>query len=234
MLDLLIGGDVMNIIKIVLAIFVVITILTLMAEYEFMRWVFGIPLFIVLVFSGLYSYGQINRYYSASGGIHGKLTDLIDPNRTYTTLKKDDLTINFKNLNLTKNEHGIYQLSKDETLVLEFNTGDVYEAYINGYPCQITKLSIGDDDSKFIYKFSYIFANYDDNGDLEIIADDTIQIEFTFYKSHTNVKIKTNCSDEIVGLWNSYFNKNNFEIELKKVENLQRNLLAINANEGEL
>ena len=69
---------------------------------------------------------------------------------------------------------------------------------------------------------------------LEIIADDTIQIEFTFYKSHTNVKIKTNSSDEIVGLWNSYFNKNNFEIELKKVENLQRNLLARSANEGEL
>lgn len=223
MLDLLIGGDAMNIIKLLIAVFVVITILTLMAEYEFMRYMFGIPLIIVLVISGVFSYGQINKYYSASGGIHGKLTDLIDPNKTYTTLEKNDLKINFKNFNLTKNEKGVYQLSKDEALVLEIDSGDYYEAYINNYPCEITKLSIGDDDSKFVYKFSYLFANYDDDGELEIIADDTIQIEFTFYRTHTNVKIKSNCSDEIVGLWNSYFNKNNFEIELKKVGTINRN-----------
>ena len=119
----------------------------------------------------------------------------------------------------------------DEELILKIGSGDYYAAYINNYPCEITKLSIGDDDSKFVYKFSYLFANYDDEGDLEIISDDTIQIEFTFYKTHTNVKIKTNCSDEIVGLWNSYFNKNNFEIELKKVENLNKNLLTY---EGEI
>ena len=225
MLDLLIGGNAMNLIKILIVVFLVITIFTLMAEYEFMRWVFGIPIFLVLVFSGLYSYGEVNRYYSSKGGIYGQLTDLIDPNRTYTTLKKDDLTINFKNLNLTKDEKGVYQLSKDESLILDFANGDYYVAYINGYPCEIIKLSLGDDDSKFIYKFSYLFANYDDYGDLDIIADDTIQIEFTFYKTHTNVRLKTNCSDEIVGLWNSYFNKNNFEIELKKVGNIHKNLL---------
>lgn len=231
MLDFLIGGDAMNLIKILIVVFLVITIFTLMAEYEFMRWVFGIPIFLVLVISGIFSYGQVNKYYSATGGIHGKLTDLIDPNKTYTKVEKDNLTINFKNFNLTKDEKGVYQLSKDEELILKIGSGDYYAAYINNYPCEITKLSIGDDDSKFVYKFSYLFANYDDEGDLEIIADDTIQIEFTFYKTHTNVKIKTNCSDEIVGLWNSYFNKNNFEIELKKVENLNKNLLTY---EGEI
>lgn len=226
MLDLLIGGDAMNLIIILIVVFLVITVFTLMAEYEFMRWVFGIPIFLVLVISGIFSYGQVNKYYSASGGIHGKLTDLIDPNKTYTKVEKDNLKINFKNFNLTKDEKGVYGLSKDEELVLKINNSDYYAAYINNYPCEITKFSIGDDDSKFVYKFSYLFANYDDEGDLEIIADDTIQIEFTFYKTHTNVKIKTNCSDEIVRLWNSYFNKNNFEIELKKVENLDKNLLT--------
>ena len=82
MLDLLIGGDAMNLIIILIVVFLVITIFTLMAEYEFMRWVFGIPIFLVLVISGIFSYGQVNKYYSATGGIHGKLTDLIDPIKT--------------------------------------------------------------------------------------------------------------------------------------------------------
>ena len=97
MFDFLIGSDSMQLIKILIAVFVLITMLTLMAEYEFMRWVFGIPLVLVFIISGIFSYGQINKYYSATGGIYGKLTDLIDPNKTYTKIEKDNLKIDFKN-----------------------------------------------------------------------------------------------------------------------------------------
>ena len=216
MLDFLFGSNVMMIISVVVIAFLLITFLTLMAEHEFLRWLFGIPLFIALVFSAVYSYGRIDNYYSSKGGVIGSLTALIDVNKTH--INKDDdnkLTYSFKNFQMQKNDKGYYEVEKSEDAEI-LDKNETYLAYVNGYPCEVVNLIVGDDDSKFIYRFSYLFADYDEEGNLIPKADDTIQIEFTFYETNTNVKIKTNCSDEVYGLWNSYFNKNNFEITLEK------------------
>ena len=215
MLDLLLGSNVMKVVTILVIAFLIITLITLMAEHEFLRWVIGIPVFCVLVFSALYSYGRIDNYYSSKGGVIGSLTALIDVNKTEINKDESKLTYSFKNLQMQKDDKGYYVVEKTEDASL-LDKNETYLAYVNGYPCDIVNLVVGDDDSKFIYRFSYVFADYDDNGNLVPIADDTIQIEFTFFKSSTNVKIKTDCSDEIYGLWNSYFNKNNFEITLEK------------------
>ena len=217
MLDLLLGSNVMKVVTILVIAFLIITLITLMAEHEFIRWLFGIPIFCVLVFSALYCYGRIDNYYSSSGGVIGSLTALIDVNKTDINKEENQLTYSFKNLQMQKDDKGYYVVEKTEDVTL-LDKNKTYLAYVNGYPCEIVNLIVGDDDSKFIYRFSYVFADYDDNGNLVPIADDTIQIEFTFFKSNTNVKIKTNCSDEIYGLWNAYFNKNNFEIVLKNAD----------------
>lgn len=215
MLDLILGSNVMKVVTILVIAFLIITLITLMAEHEFIRWLFGIPIFCVLVFSALYCYGRIDDYYSSSGGVIGSLTALIDVNKTEINKDESKLTYSFKNLQMQKDDKGYYVVEKTENASL-LDKNETYLAYVNGYPCDIVNLVVGDDDSKFIYRFSYVFADYDDNGNLVPIADDTIQIEFTFYENSTNVKIKTDCTDEIYGLWNSYFNKNNFEITLEK------------------
>lgn len=224
MLDFILGNNVITIVLIIALAFVAISLLTLFAKYEVIRWLVCTPLFIVLVLAGIYSYGHINNYYSATGGIHGKLTDLIDTNKTHTKVEDNKLTYSFENFQMQKDSKGYYAVEKNENAAL-LDKNSTYLAYVNGYPCEIVNIVVGDDDARFIYRFSYVFADYDNDGKIVPIADDTIQIEFTFLKSTTNVKIKTNCSDEVYGLWNSYFNKNNFEITLEKtteeVENKQ-------------
>ena len=45
MLDLLLGSNVMKVITILVIAFLIITLITLMEEHEFVRWIVGIPVF---------------------------------------------------------------------------------------------------------------------------------------------------------------------------------------------
>lgn len=215
MLNILFGSTLATVITIICILIFCLILIGLMVDHEFIRWLIGIPIFITLVISAIFSYGRIDNYYSSTGGVIGSLTALIDVNKTNINKQENKLTYSFKNMQMKKDDKGFYVVEKTEDASL-LDKNETYFAYVNGYPCEITNLIIGDDDSKFIYRFSYVFADYDENGNLIPKADDTIQIEFTFYENSTNVKIKTNCSDEVYGLWNSYFNKNNFEITLEK------------------
>lgn len=222
MLNFIIGNNLIEIVKIIAIAFIVMIFISALAESEGFRKIFvcivGVVSFLALIVSGAYSFGRINNYYSSKGGIIGTLTDLIDTNKTHTKVEENKLTYSFENFQMQKDDKGYYSVEKNENSILKIEKNETYIAYVNGYPCEIINLVIGDDDTRFIYRFSYVFADYDENGYLIPIADDTIQIEFTFYESSTKIKIKTNCSDEVYGLWNSYFNKNNFEITLEKTD----------------
>lgn len=216
MLDFIIGNNIVKIVAIIAIAFVLISLIALMGEYEAVRWLVGTPVFLALIVSAFYCYGHINSYYSAQGGIYGALIDLIQTNKTDTQVKDQELTHKFTNFNLTKDEKGYYSVKQNDTTIFEVDKNEFYMCYVNGYPTEVVNQVIGDDDSKFIFKFSYIFFDYDDNANLVPIADDTIQIEYLFLKTNTEILIKTSCNEEVYGLWNSFFNKNNFEITFKK------------------
>ena len=216
MLDFLIGNNIVKIVAIIAIAFALISLIALMGEYEAVRWLVGTPVFLALIVSAFYCYGHINSYYSAQGGIYGALTDLIQTNKTDTQVKDQELTHKFTNFNLTKDEKGYYSVKQNDTTIFEVDKNEFYMCYVNGYPTEVVNQVIGDDDSKFIFKFSYIFFDYDDNANLVPIADDTIQIEYLFLKTNTEILIKTSCNEEVYVLWNSFFNKNNFEITFKK------------------
>ena len=55
MLDLILGNNVLLVIAVVVIGFLVITLFTLIGQYEAVRWVIGIPVLAALVFSAFYS-----------------------------------------------------------------------------------------------------------------------------------------------------------------------------------
>lgn len=214
--NLLIGDNLKTIIIVIAIIFAVVTILSLMADSEFMRWFFGIPLVVCLVFTGIYSYGQINTYYSAKGGIYGYITDYFKPNQATTELEDGKLITNFTNFNLVLDGE-YYSVSKTESIVYELEDEATYILTINDYPCDEIKQVISEEDAFLTYEYNYLFGDYTEDGSIKVKAEDTITITYKILKNEVTITITTNCDGSTSKLWNSYFNKNNFELTLQKV-----------------
>ena len=152
MLDFLFGSNVMMIISVVVIAFLLITFLTLMAEHEFLRWLFGIPLFIALVFSAVYSYGRIDNYYSSKGGVIGSLTALIDVNKTHINKEDDnnkniarvdfnevlkDLTIGYQesfndSVLVSDANANAKLLNQEVTVIIEMDGKTTVDSYLEG------------------------------------------------------------------------------------------------------
>lgn len=215
--NLLIGDNLKTIIIVIAVVFAIVTILSLMADSEFMRWLFGIPLVVILIFTGVYSYGQINLYYKSSGGIHGYIEDFFKPNQGITKNDDGKLKTNFNKFNLTSDGKGYYVVTKTENIVYELEDDSDYIATINDYPCEVKKQVINDEDAFLTYEYTYLFGDYDENGEIKVKAVDTIQINYQILKDKVIITMKTSCDETTSKLWNNYFNKNNFELTLQKV-----------------
>lgn len=212
--NLFIGDNLKTIIIVIVVVFAIVTILSLMADSEFMRWVFGIPLVVILIFSGIYSYGQINLYYKSSGGIHGYLEDYFKPNQSETIKDDGKLKTSFNKFNLTSDGKGYYLVTKTENIVYELDENANYVLTINDIPCESKKQVVSEEDAFLTYEYTYLFGDFDEEGNIVIKAVDTITINYQILKEKVIITIKTGCNEETSKFWNSYLNNKDKGLEL--------------------
>ena len=205
--------------KEILIFVAIIIVLIMFTRFKAVRVVVGIMLLFAFVLTGIFSYSHIDNYYSTTGGVYGEITELLNSNTIQKEEIDDNIYFSFKNVVLTK-EDEYYSLNFTKNETLELNENEEYIVYVNGFPCEIISESISADNSYIIARYNYIFYDRDINGNLVAKAEDKMQLEFDFYKNSTQLKVFIFNGDETNGLWNAYFNKNDFTVTIAKVEKL--------------
>lgn len=163
----------------------------------------------LLVGSTFYSIYQINAYYSASGGIYGKLTTLLKSNQATTTQSADGTTIQLNGIVLTEAD-GVYSATITKSDTLSFDKNKTYTILVNGDPTTST-YNYGTT-TTIRADYHYIFE--DDN--FSTLLDDNLIINFASYSNGYSVKLSTNGGADAVKYWSKYFSKNNCTLTIKE------------------
>lgn len=149
---------------------------------------------------------HLNIYYNEIGGIFGAITGIFETN----VVVVDDLNFSMQNLELVKKSESddTYIAKSGQNKVLsQLTAGESYTIYVNGVPVTDAE-----------YASDYAFAKYEytffDESMTEICSD-TLEIRFAFDKNFTTLTLTTNGGEQSAKLWNSYFNRNSFEISIK-------------------
>jgi len=209
-------GDTVLIIFGVVIFFVILYFL----QYRPVQIFSVVALTLALIVGGVFSTVKINKYYSASGGIAGKIESLLKPNQV--TGIADEIGFKFENLMMTKDAEDNYSVYVISEEIIELEDNEEYAIFINDCPCELTYKS-----TNYIeFEYSYVFRDKKHKP----ILDDTLYIQIVFHKNRTELNVYTIGGIEAKNLWQSYFDKNNFELNLEKVvtettENL--NVLAV-------
>lgn len=156
---------------------------------------------------GLTSYCvvQLNIYYSAKGGIFGKLSEVVAPSVNVD----DDLKFEFKNVCLTQDlDSDTYSLRLYCDDKVELDSSKKYGLYVNDNPINMieskSNLLFGD--------YRYLF--YGENN--QLLLDDTLHIRFVFNSNNSYLNVSSDGGSVASKLWNYYFKNNNFVISLKE------------------
>ena len=175
------------------------------------------------IFSGIYCANQINAYYSASGGIFGKLGEFLG----FEVEKTDDLTFEFKNIHLIQDSYGRYSatitLSGEENIV-QLDSSKSYEMLVNDLPTKTISESNDHISSCFNYSF------YDAEG--KFLINDDLFISFSFSSKQTDILIYTYGKDGSIRFWQSFFRKNDFIVKIIPTDYVKNKFF--NFTDGEL
>ena len=165
---------------------------------------------IILLLIGFTAYAciELNYYYTAEGGIFGKITGIFQTN----TVEVSEQTFSFENMELTQENGDTYSLkiTSDEVFALEDD--QQFIVYVNNEPCYYVDNS--NSNQYVVAKYSYTFL--DEN--LKELCTDTLTFNFAFYTNSTYLSVKTEGGAEAVKYWNYYFNKNVFEVRIEKTD----------------
>lgn len=150
---------------------------------------------------------HLNIYYNEKGGIFGAITGIFETN----VVVVDDLNFSMQNLELLKkseDDDTTFVAKAGQNKVLsQLTSGQSYTIFVNGVPVTDAE-----------YASDYLFAKYEytffDETMTEICSD-TLEIRFAFDKNFTTLILTTNGGEQSAKLWNSYFNRNFFEISIK-------------------
>lgn len=188
----------------IVAIVAIILIIALCFKYPQSR-VYVASLFIIALLAGTAYCGiQLNYYYSAEGGIHGKLTNLF----AVETNKGEELTDgSFKLTNIMMTQEG--DTDKFSATITfnnrtQFHQEQNYMILINGEPTMTTQ-NISESTSDFSAVYTYQFK--DDEGKIKLTDD--LHINLSYYANGSRLKIYTQGNQTAVNCWNNYFNRNN-------------------------
>lgn len=158
-----------------------------------------------LIFS-FYAYLQVDKYFSASGGIFGEIGLIEKPN----SVKRTQMRFNFTNLMLTATgETDVYSLIIENAEALDLTSDYEYMLSINETPTQTINKENNYIEANYTYKF------YDENKNSFV---DTLNIKISFFTNSTTIIIKTCGGKKAVEYWDYYFNKNNFIIEINPID----------------
>lgn len=151
---------------------------------------------------------QLNYYYTAEGGIIGKIHDLFQNN----TVEVEDMTFSLNNIELIQDKDDVYtaQILSHESIKLSPN--ERYVVFVNNQPC-----AVNENDNRgdyIIANYTYMFMDVD----REVLCTDTLKLTFAFYENSTYLSISTSGGAKAVKYWNYYFNKNTFVVTIAKAQ----------------
>ena len=162
--------------------------------------------------SALFSFGHLNIYYSARGGVYGSITQIFKKNEVKIEQTAEDIEFGFKNVCLMKNADGQYSASITSKQILKLDANEDYFIYVNNQPCT----TVSCEETDIYATYSYTFLNRED-GEYLILADDTMTFYFAFYENYSYLYIEVENGENTYQLWNQYFNKMNFKVKIVKV-----------------
>lgn len=184
---------------------IILIVLIIFIKSSTFRLIVSIVLGVLFILISAFCGFEINNYYSASGGVYGVISSVVKPNNVLV----NNLKFSFDNLVLTStgNENE-YNLVIEDKNALKLTDNTNYLIFVNGSPTNYIKGSVD-----FITcEYKYVF--YDENFGEKF--SDILTIKFSFFNNSTKVIVTTNGGSTAVDYWNSYFNNNLFEIEIKE------------------
>lgn len=208
MFDLIFGTATQEMIITIAVIVAVCFVVWLFAKYDSIRKVSGYLCLFILLVSAVFSFNIINTRYGSKGGIVGQITSIFNPNQV--EVEPSELKFNFKNVMMVKDADGIYRAEFTSADKLELKPGEIYAMYINGDEIQHNEYS----DDYIISEYTYVF--YDRT--FGEIASDKMKLQFAFYGKTSYLSVEVENGEQTNELWNSYFNKEGFEVQIKPVE----------------
>lgn len=195
---------------ILIAIVATILIATLCAKYPSMKQAVKVICIVLvsgfLVGSGIYSAIQLNGYYSAEGGLFGKISNSVG----IEVVDSDNFEYKFENVYLAQEFEDRYSATVVVNKVVKVEDNKDYSLYVNEKPCSNVESS-----SQHL-SGEYSCAFYDK--DFNLIMKDTLNIRLAFGVNSIYFDVFTDGGSEAVKYWNYYFNKNDFVLRIKETE----------------
>lgn len=185
-----------------------ILIILALIKYPTAKWFMGTIITLALIISTCYCAIQLNFYYTASGGIYGKITGMFDTN----VVEIQELNFSLKNIELVKEHDNTYSAEVLNGNVMKLNGKNNFAVYVNNEPCSLSQVE-NEEDYCFA-NYTYVFYDKDKN----ILCEDTLTFRFAFYTKFTYLSVTTNGGANAVKYWNYYFNKNVFDIKIENVD----------------
>lgn len=221
------GGDIMIYLYIILACVLVGVLVWAMTQKDIpvLKYVSSVILCLGLSVSAIYCGVQVNTYYNAKGGVLGFLTGIYNSNKVEVV---DDLKFEIKNTELRQVSENVYSLEIVRDTALDLESSVTYGIYVNGTPCYSSESSSSTLEKYVRAEYQYNFYNVDKT----LMLNDTLTVTITTNTKYTMLNIKTEGGSEAVKLWNSYFNKNNFIVEIKAMNYVKNGDLQY--GEGEI
>ena len=206
-------NDTMETIKttsIVVGIVVIATVIIIaLVKSEIARWILGSLLTLLLSATMVFSVIHLNKYYNTEGGVVGKIQSIFNKNNVSIDKQEDILTFDFSDIMLTQYNENEYRAEFVTDNYISLDINETYAVLCNGTPCEVIEYS----DDYIIAEFKYLFLDEYKNEKLV----DTLYFKFAFYGKSTRLIVITQGGQNAVSLWNSYFQKNDFEVTLNSV-----------------
>lgn len=210
----------MNLIYIILGLVVIGFLIFLVRKFKIIKIPILILVFTALSLATAYCGIELNRYYTAQGGVFGVISGYFDRNQ----VEVDSLSFDFKNIELKQDSNNQYSASITTSDVCKLSEDENYWVYVNNIPC--ANVEVGPD-----YVFAdYTYNFYDDN--LDLMMSDTLNFKCAFSKTSSTFKLTTSGGAEAVKFWNYYFNANSFTATIQSSDYSQTGDIYI--GEGEV
>lgn len=187
--------------------------------------VLSVLLVVAILGTGAYSIAYLNSYYKREGGIYGKLTDYVYNSISLASNEEDEtITYDFANLvfkrDSTEEKYSIIfnQQYNSSDHKMKFQDGTKYSIFVYNNEQEYECNDIHYDLEWIHSEYSYVFYNSYQESD--VIGDDTLTFDFCFYDNYSYLKITSNADESTIQLWNAYFNKYNFRVVIKVVDDV--------------
>lgn len=187
-----------------LVLLAILVVVFICKQIPIAKTFFSVVVSIVLAGVTFYCGIELNKYYSAHGGIFGEISGYFDTNKTET----ENMKFNLSNIELKEVNENLYRAESSTNQIFKLKANTKYSIFVNGLPCKTI-----DNASDYIMA-EYRYHFYDENKNL--IVQDVLSLKFAFNEYYSYLLIETEGGVDAVKYWNYYFNKNNFIVEIKE------------------